>query len=47
MWAATGRAMAEGMLQVAQGRVPENVVNPAVLDLPAFREKLARFAENR
>jgi phosphoglycerate dehydrogenase-like enzyme len=46
VWRATGRAMAEGMLRAARGLVPENVVNPEVLDRPAFREKLARFAEN-
>jgi phosphoglycerate dehydrogenase-like enzyme len=47
VWAATGRAMAEGMLRAARGIVPENVVNPEVLAQPTFREKLARFAENR
>jgi phosphoglycerate dehydrogenase-like enzyme len=47
VWAATGRAMAEGMLRAACGEAPENVVNAEVLDRPAFRDKLARFAENR
>jgi phosphoglycerate dehydrogenase-like enzyme len=46
VWAATGRAMAEGMLRAARGLVPENVVNPDVLSRTAFREKLARFKEN-
>jgi phosphoglycerate dehydrogenase-like enzyme len=46
VWSATGRAMAEGMLRAARGEVPEDVVNPEVLGRPAFREKLARFAEN-
>jgi phosphoglycerate dehydrogenase-like enzyme len=46
VWRATGRATAEGMLRAARGHVPENVVNPEVLDAPAFREKLARFAGN-
>lgn len=46
VWAATGLAMAEGMLRAASGLVPESVVNPEVLDRPAFREKLARFAED-
>ena len=46
VWRATGRAMAEGMLRAARGLLPENIVNPEVLDRPAFREKLARFAEN-
>lgn len=47
VWAATGRAMAEGMLRAATGRLPENVVNPEVLDQPAFQAKLQRFAENQ
>jgi phosphoglycerate dehydrogenase-like enzyme len=47
VWRATGRAMAEGMLRAAAGKVPENVVNRDVLDRPGFRAKLARFAENR
>jgi phosphoglycerate dehydrogenase-like enzyme len=46
VWAATGRAMAEGMLRAACGRVPEHVVNAAVLARPGFQAKLARFAEN-
>jgi phosphoglycerate dehydrogenase-like enzyme len=44
VWQATGRATAEGMLRAAGGQVPDNVVNSEVLDHPAFREKLARFA---
>jgi phosphoglycerate dehydrogenase-like enzyme len=47
VWAATGRAMAEGMLRAACGLVPENVVNRAALERPGFQAKLARFAENR
>jgi phosphoglycerate dehydrogenase-like enzyme len=47
VWAATGAAMAEGMLRAACGLVPANVVNPEVLDRSAFRAKLARFAENQ
>ena len=46
VWRATGRGTAEGMLRAARGLVPANVVNPEVLDTPAFRAKLARFAEN-
>ncbi len=46
VWRATARAMIDGMLRTATGRVPENVVNPAVLQRPGFRAKLARFAEN-
>jgi phosphoglycerate dehydrogenase-like enzyme len=44
VWQATGRATAEGMLRAAAGQVPDNVVNPEVLNNPAFRDKLARFA---
>jgi phosphoglycerate dehydrogenase-like enzyme len=44
VWKATGRATAEGMLRAASGQIPDNVVNPEVLDRPAFRKKLARFA---
>jgi phosphoglycerate dehydrogenase-like enzyme len=47
VWAATGRAMAEGMLRAARGEVPEHVVNREVLDRPGFRTRLARFEENR
>jgi phosphoglycerate dehydrogenase-like enzyme len=46
VWQATARAMIDGMLRAATGRVPDNVVNPAVLGRPGFRAKLARFAEN-
>jgi phosphoglycerate dehydrogenase-like enzyme len=46
VWAATGRAMAEGMLRAACGQVPDNVVNKTVLERSGFRSKLARFAEN-
>lgn len=46
VWRATGRGTAEGMLRAARGLVPDNVVNPEVLGSRAFREKLARFAEN-
>jgi phosphoglycerate dehydrogenase-like enzyme len=47
VWEATGRAMAEGMLAAAQGIVPQNVVNQAVLNRADFQAKLARFAANR
>jgi phosphoglycerate dehydrogenase-like enzyme len=46
VWKATGRAMAEGMLRAARGEVPENIVNPDVLDRPGFRRKLSRFTAN-
>ncbi|MDO8303493.1 MAG: NAD(P)-dependent oxidoreductase, partial [Sedimentisphaerales bacterium] len=39
-------AMAEGMVCAAQGKVPDNVVNRAVLERPGFKKKLAIFAEN-
>jgi phosphoglycerate dehydrogenase-like enzyme len=44
---ATGRAMGEGILRIARGELPENIVNRDVLDRPSFRAKLARFADNR
>jgi phosphoglycerate dehydrogenase-like enzyme len=47
IWHATGRATTNGMLQAARGVVPDNVVNPEVLQRPGFQAKLARFAENR
>ena len=37
------RAMAKGMLNASQGKLPENIVNPEVLDRPGFQRKLARF----
>jgi phosphoglycerate dehydrogenase-like enzyme len=46
VWRATGQAMAEGMLRAAQGLVPENVVNPEVLESTVFREKLGRFEKD-
>ena len=46
VWKATGQAMADGMLRTAGGDVPENIVNPEVLDRPEFRRKLSRFEQN-
>jgi phosphoglycerate dehydrogenase-like enzyme len=46
VWLATGQAMAEGMLRAARGELPENIVNPDVLDRAEFVRKLSRFAEN-
>lgn len=40
-------AMAEGILRAARGEVPENIVNPQVLERPGFRKKLERFEVNR
>src|SRR5258706_3433282 len=37
----------QGILRVARGELPENIVNPAVLDRSRFWEKLARFEVNR
>jgi phosphoglycerate dehydrogenase-like enzyme len=45
VWQATARAMIDSMLRAATGRVPEKVVNAAVLERPGFRAKLARFTE--
>jgi phosphoglycerate dehydrogenase-like enzyme len=47
IWIATGRATCGGMLDAAQGRVPSNIVNRAVLERAGFQAKLARFVENR
>lgn len=41
------REMIDGMLRAATGRVPDNVINSAVLDRPGFCAKLARFLDNR
>jgi phosphoglycerate dehydrogenase-like enzyme len=42
---ATITSIAQGMLLAAKGQIPDHVLNPAVLDRPAFRTKLARFAQ--
>ena len=47
IWLDTGLAMSTGMLRVARGEAPENVINRDVLRRPGFQSKLARFAENR
>jgi phosphoglycerate dehydrogenase-like enzyme len=47
VWAATGDAMAEGMLRAARGELPENIVNPEVLDRDYFLQKLGRFRDNQ
>lgn len=47
VWQSTGQIMVEGMLRISRGELPENIVNPEVLDRSRFRAKLARFAENR
>jgi phosphoglycerate dehydrogenase-like enzyme len=43
---ATQASVAEGMRRVAAGGLPDNILNPSVLDRPAFRAKLQTFAEN-
>ena len=40
---ATITSIAEGMLRVAKGQIPDHVLNHAVLDRPCFRAKLNRF----
>jgi phosphoglycerate dehydrogenase-like enzyme len=47
VFAATSRAMTEGMLRASRGEVPENVVNREVLCRAGFQAKLAQFVENR
>ena len=37
-------AVAAGMRRAASGGIPDNVLNPAVLERPMFRAKLTRFA---
>jgi len=44
---ATANVMIRNVLRVAQGLVPQNIINPEVLTRPGFRAKLARFAENQ
>lgn len=43
VWQGTGRTMVEGMLRISQGRLPENIVNPEVLEHQLFQKKLSRF----
>lgn len=42
-----GLTNCEGMLRAAQGELPENIVNRAVIDRPGFQKKLARFRPAR
>jgi phosphoglycerate dehydrogenase-like enzyme len=44
---ATRDLIVRNVLRVAQGLVPQNVVNPEVVRQPGFRAKLARFASNQ
>ena len=43
VWAATGRAMVEGMLRAARGEIPDNVVNREVLDARHFVSNCPAF----
>jgi phosphoglycerate dehydrogenase-like enzyme len=42
----TANLIADGILALARGQVPNNVVNADVLTRPAFQAKLARYSEN-
>lgn len=44
---ATRDVITSNVMRVAQGVVPQNVINPEVLSRPQFRTKLARFRENQ
>lgn len=47
VWRTTGNAMVDGMLRIARGELPENIVNREVLENPRFQEKLRQFEVNR
>jgi len=40
-----GRSVCQGMIDLAQGRNPRGIVNPAVLDRPGFQAKWQRLRE--
>lgn len=42
----TMETMARGMLAIASGKLPDNIVNPGVIERAGFQRKLARFAKN-
>ena len=44
---ATRDVITRNVMRVARGLVPQNVVNPQVIQRPGFRAKLARFAANQ
>lgn len=46
IWAENGRVSTTGLIQVAQGKIPRNIINREVLARPGFQAKLARFAVN-
>lgn len=41
-----GAVIFGGMIRVARGELPENILNPEVLHRPRFQDKLARFKVN-
>ncbi|HEX5498789.1 MAG TPA: NAD(P)-dependent oxidoreductase, partial [Thermomicrobiales bacterium] len=41
----SGVSACRAMLDVAAGRVPPNVVNPAAIETPRFQDKLQRYRE--
>ena len=43
-WQGIGRSATAGVLEVAAGRAPANIVNRDVVDTALFREKLRRYA---
>jgi phosphoglycerate dehydrogenase-like enzyme len=43
-FAGIGRSAIQSILDVAASKAPQNVVNRAVLDSPAFRQKLRRYS---
>jgi phosphoglycerate dehydrogenase-like enzyme len=45
VWQATGANVVAAVRAAARGEVPAHVVNPQVLDQPAFRDKLARWRQ--
>ena len=42
---ATMTSIAEGMRRIATGRIPDHILNPAVLERRTFRAKLSRLAQ--
>jgi phosphoglycerate dehydrogenase-like enzyme len=44
-FANNGKSAIASILEIAAGRVPQNVVNHHVIETPAFRQKLRRYAE--
>jgi phosphoglycerate dehydrogenase-like enzyme len=43
VWRGTGRAMVDGMLRIARGELPDNIVNREVLENRCFQQKLQKF----